>query len=388
MRACILLTAALASMAASPLAALGDLLTFQLGTGTRKIEANILAKDSKGTLLVEGRDSSRYIIAKNELFQWERRGEAVAPYSTDLLRRHLEAELGGRFRFWRTTHYLIASSADPVYSREAAKLLERAHAVFTNYFAHHGGFRFERPKQHLVAVLYGSREEYLERVTKDVGDLASRTSGVYVRTSNRMHMYDALGGKVGELVRAAERANPAAARESSALLRSQNISVVIHEAIHQIAFNVGFHDRQGDPPTWLTEGMAMFFEAPDLDASGGWRGAGSINRERLEHFETIFWRRPKDSLARLVTQDDAFRGGKALDAYAEAWALTYFLAKTRPNAYIRYLRKVNARPALRRTPPAERLADFQAAFGKQPADLDADLRRFLTPLFAKSGRSD
>src|SRR5213076_2929676 len=60
-----------------------------------------------------------------------------------------------------------------------------------------------------------------------------------------------------------------------------NVATVVHEATHQIAFNSGLHTRQADNPLWLTEGMAMYFETPDLSSKSGWKTVGVLNDLRL-----------------------------------------------------------------------------------------------------------
>lgn len=351
-----------------------------------KLQGNVLAKDRSGSILFETRDGAHHLFAKTQFSNWEKSAEKVPLYSRQQLRKAVERDLGGGFRFLQTTNYLVCFSGETEYAQEAGQLLERAYANFTNYFIHKGGFRFERPPQPLVAVLCASREEYLDRVRGDLGAMAASTSGVYVRSSNRLYVYDAFGGKTGQWVRETKKVNAKAADNVGSILRSRNISVVIHEAVHQIAFNVGFHHRHGNPPTWLTEGMAMFFEAPDLDASGGWRGAGSVHHERLAQLERNFHLRKKDSLTRLVIDDDRFRHSQtALDSYAEAWGLTYFLATVRPSAYVRYVKLVNARPPMVAYAQKDRLEDFERAFGKSPESLDADFRRFIVRFFSRQG---
>ena len=98
------------------------------------------------------------------------------------------------------------------------------------------------------------------------------------------------------------------------------VSTVIHEATHQITFNCGLQQRFADIPLWLCEGLAEYFETPDLSFGKGWRTIGEINRPRLSQFQEYLLRRPPDSLNTLLVNDKRFRNpNEALDAYAEAW---------------------------------------------------------------------
>ena len=62
----------------------------------------------------------------------------------------------------------------------------------------------------------------------------------------------------------------------------QSVATIIHEATHQIAFNSGLQTRFADVPLWVSEGMAVFFETPDLQSAKGWRTIGAVNTTRLD----------------------------------------------------------------------------------------------------------
>jgi hypothetical protein len=363
-----------------------DAVRFRSGAKVLKVEGNVLAKDSLGVMLLEARDGQRFMVSPRELVEWTRSDEPVDLFSKQQLRASLSREMGGRFQFLHTSHYLICYSCDTDYAKEASKLLERAYAVFTNYFNDKGGFKFKTPAQPLIAIICASREEYVSMVGPKLGPMAQASLGVYIPMTNRMYMYNALGGKTGQMLHQARRNNHNT-DEVVLLLREQNISVVIHEAVHQIAFNVGFHHRQGSLPAWLVEGMAMFFETPDLDARGGWKGVGNLNKERLEQFQKNFNRRSKDSIGQLIVQDEPFQQRQtALDAYADAWALTYYLAKSKTASYVRFIKLLNARPELAEYTPEQRLKDFVAAFRQSPQDMEMDFRRYMSKIRVK--RSD
>ena len=107
------------------------------------------------------------------------------------------------------------------------------------------------------------------------------------------------------------------------------VSTVVHEATHQIAFNCGLHARYSDCPLWFSEGIAMYFETPDLHSAKGWAGVGAVNRSRLAQFQQYLaaaaGRLAQD--ARSKPTSGSATSKQAADAYAEAWALTYFLLR-------------------------------------------------------------
>ena len=65
------------------------------------------------------------------------------------------------------------------------------------------------------------------------------------------------------------------------------------------------------------------------------------------------------------------------DAYAEAWALSYFLLRTRRKQYAAYLKTISAKPLLRWDTPETRQSDFEAAFGEDWEELDRVFLKYL-----------
>ncbi|MBW8885795.1 MAG: DUF1570 domain-containing protein, partial [Planctomycetia bacterium] len=67
-------------------------------------------------------------------------------------------------------------------------------------------------------------------------------------------------------------------------------------------------------------------------------------------------------------------------AYAEAWALSFFLIETTPKKYIEYLAKTAARPDFAEYPGPQRLQDFTTVFGSDLTMLNARMQRFMAGL--------
>jgi hypothetical protein len=154
------------------------------------------------------------------------------------------------------------------------------------------------------------------------------------------------------------------------------VATIIHEATHQIAFNSGLQTRFADIPLWVSEGIAVYFETPDLQSSKGWRNVGAVNTSRLERFREYLPQRPAASLKSLICDDKRIRDTRtALDAYAEAWALNYYLIHHRPKQYIAYLQMLSQKKQFFWDDPQTRLKEFQAAFGENLGQLDADFLR-------------
>jgi hypothetical protein len=138
------------------------------------------------------------------------------------------------------------------------------------------------------------------------------------------------------------------------------------------------HQRYSDCPKWFSEGIAIYFETPDLKSTHGWRSIGVVNRARLLQFRQYLRKRPRDSLETLLASDDRFHDtSSALDAYAEAWALTYFLLNQHQSEYLEYLENLSKKKPLFWDEPATRLDEFRQAFGDDLKKLDQAFVRFM-----------
>ena len=129
---------------------------------------------------------------------------------------------------------------------------------------------------------------------------------------------------------------------------------------------------------WVSEGIAVYFETPDLDSSRGWRSIGAINRLHLNHFRETLAQRPADALQILLTDDARFRDPKtSSDAYAGAWAFNYYLLRARGEQYVKYLQEMAQLPPLAEQTSEERIAQFERAMGETWHDIDEDFIRYM-----------
>ncbi|MCH8830796.1 MAG: DUF1570 domain-containing protein [Planctomycetes bacterium] len=231
------------------------------------------------------------------------------------------------------------------------------------------------PALPLSAIVFSNQQEFAEYATQDAGaETAATAKGYYSIKSNRMVLYDLTAELKGS--------RPKTPREINSRLATSafNVATIVHEATHQIAFNTGMHTRYADNPLWLAEGMAMYFETPDVKNPKGWRTVGRVNPFRIRDFrDYVSKRRKADALRTLISSDKRLTdAATSTDAYAEAWALTFFLIKTRRNDYRRYLARIAAKPRLIWDTPQQRLQEFRQAFGKDLAKLDREFLRYMS----------
>lgn len=316
-------------------------------------------------LLTQDGQIHRFVLGKQAKVRAV--GQSFEPLNLRELELGLREEFGPKFKTIRTAHYLICHNTHPNFARETADLVEQLYRTFTAYFGARG-LGFSKPQFPMVVIVFDDEGQFRDYLASAPGiSTITNVTGIYSVYSNRIALFNAAG-------REAEKYGDT---------RWHNLSTVIHEATHQIAFNSGCHHRFADTPAWLVEGLAMYFETPDVQGQEiVWKSAGKMNRPRLDRFLKYQRKnRGQDSIVTLVQDDQRFRSDATVsDAYAESWALTYFLVNRRMPQFLKYVKLVASKRSLEQDTPEERLADFQNCFGSNLRLLDASFLRFVDEL--------
>ena len=341
------------------------------------IDGQVLIEAVDGSLLALDREGVLWMIQADELNQ---RTQDDTPYqpmqAKELQARLLEAMPPGS-RVHPTAHYLILYNTSPAYAQWCGALYERLYLAFCNYWQRRG-LKLQEPKSPLVALVFDGKASYEQYARAELGDAVQAIIGYYSLRTNRVTMHD-LTGSGG--LRGASRRLTSTAQINALLMRPdayRMVATIIHEATHQLAYNCGLHTRFADIPLWISEGLAVYFETPDLRSSRGWRNIGGVHRHRLGQFRKYLANRPPNSLSSLIADDSRFKNtSTGPDAYAEAWALNYYLIRNQREAYIQYQQYLGAKSPMVYDTPAERLAAFAEAFGKDPDSLDEDFLRYM-----------
>ena len=355
--------------------------------GKRTIKGNVLVETEDGSLIVEGQDGRQWQIAAQEIERRDKSNKLVPLFTREELIEQLKNEYGSGFSIHETKNYLIVHSTNEQFAEESGRLFERLKNVFENYIRRQAGFDPKQPKLPLIAVIFKSQAEYVKAMQREIGPVARVTAGVYVPRTNRMYMFDMFGGRDAAWFKRATGATKKSADEIASLLATDNISTVIHEGVHQVAFNCGFHDRNITNPVWLVEGLATLMEVPELDDKGRWVGIGQINWDRADSLREHWNGLPEGMINRLIKDDSLIRSSQTADlGYSEAWALTYYLIKSHKKEYMKYINRINAREVLVPYPPEERITDFREAFGETPDQMEPDFRRFIDKTVLKKSR--
>ncbi|TWU11774.1 hypothetical protein CA54_05840 [Symmachiella macrocystis] len=335
------------------------------------VTGRILVEAADGGVMLQSADGAIAAITAEQIVERENRDEQFRPHTAEELSAQLKQEFGDRFEITRTKHYVICSDAGAAYADWCGGLLERLYAGFENYWSRRD-FEFTEPQFPLTAIVFANQRDFADFATADAGPETATAKGYYSLKTNRVVLYDLSKMKQNRAARNVAEINRRMARTPF------NTATVVHEATHQIAFNCGLHTRYADNPLWFTEGMAMFFETPDLRSRSGWKTIGKLNSVRMNRFKQFGRRRTADSLRTLIESDARLLDAQtAEDAYAESWALSYFLLKTRGDAYADYLKALAAKKPLRFGTPQERIAEFQTAFGEDLNKLEQEWLRFM-----------
>lgn len=345
-------------------------------SGVRTLLGRVVIEAADGGLLLE-LPGQRYEVLQPEAVVSRTAlpdgGHAEQP--RDLGRRVL-ADLPPGFDLHISRHYVVCFNTTREYAKWVTGLFERLHEAFMTTWKN-AGLDVATPNHQLIVVIFADRRDYEAFATRDVGPAADRVVGYYNLASNRVTTFDLTGSDL-----LARRLRRPPGRTGPEILASPEagglVATLVHEATHQLAFNCGLHRRLAPIPLWLSEGMATYFEPPDLSSPRGWKGIGMVNRPRLDRFLATV--RPGWA-AGLVNGDDPFRdAATAEDAYARAWALTHFLAQTRKEQFTAYLRIMATRQPFAADTPEIRERDFREAFGEQPAAVEEAVLRSMARL--------
>lgn len=342
----------------------------------RVVSGKVMVEAVDGGILLLTPDGKMLPIPKEQISERGSNNKLFQPLAKDEFRKQLLASLPAGFKIHQTRHYTIAYNTSQGYAQWVGALYERLYSAFYSYWPRKGAELID-PEFPLGVIVFDTRENYVLHSRAEVGEGANSILGHYSLQTNLVTMYDLTG--VEGVRFAGERT---AARISQVLSQpnaERNVATIVHEATHQLAFNSGLQQRFVDTPFWVSEGLAVFFETPDLDNSKGWRNVGAVNRYNLLNFHKYLRARPPGSLSTLLSDDKRFRDPATMaDAYAEGWALNYFLIRTKGETYVKYLKLLSEQKPLVQQEPAARQEQFLKLFGGDINKLESDFLKYMS----------
>ena len=284
-----------------------------------------------------------------------------------------------------SSHYvLLHDTSDAKVGRKtrSQKRIELLEAVFESYFMKFAldGIVLEPPKEHMMVLLFADESNF-QRYSSQLDPDLKLTSGFWSPKDNIGVFYDQgttrsmklLASMAEDMQKNKLKLRGTALSQDMAHLANSfelllkvsreesDIEVVSHEATHQLAGNTGILPRGKVGARWAHEGLASYFETP---AGAGWGGIGAVNQTRLADYRIIS-RDPNRKRLELIVSDQLFYVardlGEAVEAYGQAWALTYFLMETRFDKLLSYYQKCSAFED--EETPVRRVAAFVEIFG-------------------------
>ena len=341
------------------------------------VAGKLLLQAQDGGVMLVDRAGAYWTIQPDEIVSRKQNDQEFKPFSAKEMEEALLAELPDGFHIHTTDNYVICYDTSRHYAVWCGGLLERLRRAFTAFWDR-AGLDISKPDFPLVAIIFADQNEYQRYARPELGGAANSVIGYYSLQSNRVTMYDLTG--VQAILQAGDaRSSPAEINQMLSRPQAEPlVSTIIHEATHQIAYNCGVHARFADIPVWVSEGIALYFETPDLSSTTAWRGIGSVNRPRLAAFQRDLLSGKLGSLESLVLDDERMRdlrqGG---DAYAEAWALCYYLMKRKPREFTAYLKELSEKKPMFWDEPEDRLLTFRKHLGGSPSEIQPDFLRYM-----------
>jgi Protein of unknown function (DUF1570) len=359
----------------------------QLSVDNTKHQGRKLVSDDEVCWLLK-QDGRLACIELSQVTEFKKIGTVFQPFSTNEMRKRLIAEFGKKYEVdTRGSQVLIAPTGK---SKACADLVETTAKSYTAYFSRRN-FNLDKPETPLVTIIFPTQAEFLKYCALDQVKHTQGLRGYYSPMSNRVALYleqpasvtRTIAGDVGLPYRVSPPDILGQLTHFGAPPADTGFrDTLTHETTHQLGFNSGLHSRLGDDPTWIVEGIAMLFEgdANRDDARQQTTVTQRMNRERHVWFQQYSQsRRKPKSLEEFLTTNALFTTN-TLDAYSESWALTFFLAETRPSNLSSYLKKLANRTDLGEYSPMKRLNDFKAIFGKDIPHLETQYLRFMKDL--------
>jgi hypothetical protein len=310
---------------------------------------------TRANAAVLGNDGRLWYLKPDQAQDLERFNQPFRGQTPVKMRADLQREFGSTFEVSAAGRYLVVHPRGQ--GSEWSQRFDELYRSFKIFFSVRG-FQLREPEFPLVAIILRTKDEFYRYARKEKTQLQPGILGYYSPQTNRVAMYDVTTG------------------QSNAAWHA-NAETIIHEATHQTAFNTGIHSRFSPPPQWVAEGLGTLFEARGIwDARNSARPSERVNRGRLAQFRSLLSKHKNDTLVQLISSDKMFKGNIDI-AYAEAWALTFYLSQTQPSKYAAYLARTAQQPDFQNYNSAQRLADFTAAFGDNFRLLDAQFLQYM-----------
>lgn len=352
-----------------------QLISFRSADYARPLIGRHFATDVAGSVVIQTSDGQLHSLAASAVSPVAVDANEFAPDSAERVGQDLQRKLGSQFSIYRTQHFVIVHESSREFAKWCAMFVERLHRTY-HAFWRNQGLGLENPEFPLVVVVYKDRLSFERHCRSEAGTGVSGILGYYSQHSNLVHVYDMTPAI--DKTMTASRWSPAVLNHR---LGERQIATLVHEAAHQLACNTGLQTRLAPYPTWLSEGLALFFETPDLAHQKGWSGIGAIHRQKLADYLVAKRDGLQVSWKEVVEGDEHFTdGNSALAAYSQSWLLTYYLYKKQRDAFVRYVQFMSELKPFDGQSQRQNSLEFFKVFKTDSETIEEDLDRFVVRL--------
>lgn len=310
---------------------------------------------SDQTLLMSN-DGMIHILPNADIANQEILNQPFRPLEASDLITSLHSEFGRSYKARIEHPYVVVSSQESL--SVWSKRFRVINQAVRNYCTTHG--IPTRPIEYpLTAVVFSSRQEFLQYSRDEQADVPPNCAGYYSQKSNRIVLFESPDRRTD----------------------AETLATISHEATHQLAFNTGLHQRLAATPLWTIEGFATMFEAPAFSESNGLKNASSWPMGQRGQWQEI--RQSPAKLQRLI--EELIRSDKPFksdihDAYCVSWAMTLYLSQRHSHAYANYLRNIASLQPFAEYPAGDRTREFREHFGSDLGILARSIIRHIDTL--------
>ena len=347
-------------------------------------EGQILGEDQRG-LDFQARDGQAYHIPWENLITRRSDDTPFVPYTKaeviERLRQEFPANQGYNFLDPHAYgSFVIVYTTSRDFANWYGRLLQRLHEQYSAHWKRHG-VELSTPEYPMVAIVFADERSFRQYAQREGVNILREQCAYYHKLTNRIVVYDMSGMQAQQAGN--QRRIPFNIQRFLAQPNApDNIRAVIHEAVHQVGFSTGMHPRFVSNPFWVYEGLAVFHEVPDpRNRDIGWTLGPHLNQPRLHHLRQFLPRQHESPIIKMLQEDELFSmPATALDNYALAWGVFYFLERRRPKELAAYLKVLQEKTVNSEDTAEIRIKDFESCFGSDWDKFDREFLDFIRRL--------
>lgn len=326
-----------------------------------RVEGYVVAPMPDGGVLLEHRSGRLQMINGPTITERSETEFEFQRMSDEEMGTYLTSLTGPEFHISQTDHYIICANTSEAYAEYVGRLLDRVHTEYGKLMTDLNA-PFKPSAEKLPVIILSSVSEFQEFAKRQHPETTFEdTPGYYSIRENQVLLQD--------LTR--DRSLKAPAIRKKLAEQPLQLATIVHEAVHQLAFNTGLQVRMADNPVWFSEGLATYFEQVAVKSPQLWSKPGLVNARHHAEFVRTATGALSIPLETLLGSEDTFLDSTTVaTAYAESWALVYYLHKDHREKLGVYMNSLSRLQPIQRVSPEMRMTIFSQAFGESPGDME------------------